>query len=175
MSGAAFNNESAYFYFMKKQISTLLFVLLACSIIISFKQDNDFFEGKMISTNTFTDLEGNNIGKQLEPYLGKQVYYYINSKNYKGYNENQQLLYLYNSASKTYQNFDLMKKNVTKYDVTIKSTTGAEVVKLPNHETVAGYDFEIIQIKKDRSITTYFYSPKIKVDYKNFMNHEFGE
>ncbi|HEX8333912.1 MAG TPA: DUF4412 domain-containing protein [Segetibacter sp.] len=160
---------------MKNHLTRKFLFLVTYIIIVSFSGHDTPFSGRIVSINTFTDLHLNNIGKQLYPYFGKELYYYIDSKNYKTYNERQQLMYLYNSATTTHYSFDKKSKTASKNDVTLKSTTPTIFTKLPNKETIAGYECEAIQARQGKVITTYFYSPKLKLNYNAFLNHEFGE
>jgi hypothetical protein len=154
-------------------MKNILLFALAAVALVGFKQDSQSFEGKIIYKNTFTNLDGRNIGAQLAPYFGYRVEYYINSANYKGVADNH-LFYLYNSASSTYYYFNKNNQSATRYDVTVKSKEQPTVTKLPNKELVAGYKCDMIRIENGKTITTYFFTPAIKVDYKNFLNHEFG-
>lgn len=156
---------------MIKKSLTIFILILLCS---SFSSDNDLFVGKILYKYSFTDLKGNDITDKLKLYFGSEQYYFIDKLNYKTYDENNNLVQLYNSETNTYYYFS-KDKTAKKFDGATLTSQTFKVTKLDKREKIAGYDCESIQVEKDNSTTIYYFSKAIATDPKIFAKHNFGE
>ena len=155
---------------MKKSIVIAFFAV----ILTSFTSDREPFVGKILYKYSFTDLKGNDITEKISTYFGREQNYYIDQKNYKAYDENNNWVQLYNSETNLYYSFN-KEKVAQKFDGATQTSKTFKVTKLDLKEKIAGYDCIAIQVESDNSSTIYYYSPLIKTDSKVFSKHNFGE
>ncbi len=155
-------------------MKNLIAILFLTTLTVAFKADNPLFEGKILYKYSFTDLNGNDITNTMAPALGREQRYYINSKNYKAYDENNNWMQLYNSSTNTYYYFK-KDNTVMKIDGATKTSQKFIVTMLEKKERIAGYDCNSVQIETDGTTTIYYYSPLVKVNANEFSRHIFGE
>lgn len=131
------------------------------------------FTGKIVFTNTFKDLDGNDITEQMAPYIGREVHYFINAANYRAYDENDNWVQLDNLKTNTYYSFS-KEKRATKIDASKTSSTKFEVTKLAEKVKIAGYECDAMQVETDDMTTVFYYTSKVRVDPAVFATHGYG-
>lgn len=151
-----------------------LLLLLVPFLLTSFGSDNALFVGKILYHNTFADLKGNDITDKMAPFMGREQRYFIDAHHYKSYNEQNQLIQLYNSEDNHYY-FVGKDKTAQLIDGSMSTSTRCVVTKLNRQEKVAGYACNALQIETDNTTTVYFYSPAIRTNPKTYARHAFGE
>ena len=152
----------------------LLIITILTVVLTSFTSDNETFVGKILYKYSFTDLKGNDITDKLTPYFGREQHYFIDSWNYKAYDEKNAWMQLYNSETNSYYYFN-KDNTVKKYDGATQTSQKFTVTKLDKKEKIAGYDCESIQVETDNATTIYYFNKTIKTNSKNFSKHNFGE
>ncbi|MFT3703872.1 MAG: hypothetical protein QM802_16020 [Agriterribacter sp.] len=153
-----------------KKISTLI-LLLSLYYTAAYTQN---FSGKIVYSNTFKDLQGKDAGARMEAFFGKEAHYFINDSNYKAYDQDQRLLYLYNASTNTYYSSMPGKTELNKIDAGKKSDEKYQLAKMPETATICGYECISIQEKTASATTLYFFSPNIKVNKTAFQQHAYG-
>ena len=154
----------------------LLLTLIALSLTaFSFNAKAQNFSGKIIYVNTFTDLRKNDITDRMVSYFGKQTSYFINDSNYKAYNENNKLLYLYNSTINTYYSVD--RKTNTAEKINAETVTAKKIKSkvLQDKETICGYECTSVEVKTETGTTVYYFTPLITIDKTKYSKHNYGE
>lgn len=132
------------------------------------------FTGEIQYKYSFTDLQGNDITAQAAPALGLKQHYFVTDSNYKSYNETNVITQLYNSNSNTYYGF-WKDKTAHRIDALTRTSQQYKVTKLDRKEKILGYDCIAIQVETDNTNTVYYYSPFLRIDYKAYAKHNFGE
>ena len=155
---------------MKKSL-----VVLALAITMtSAMPDVETFTGKIQYKYFFTDLQGNDITEKAASVLGREQHYFVNSSNYKSYDEANNITQLYDSRSNTYYGF-WKDKSSYKIDALTRTSQQYTVTKLDKKETILGYKCNAIQVETDESTSIYYYSPLLRIDHKAFSKHNFGD
>ena len=150
-------------------------MIVAVSAVSFMKQKQDS-SIKIIYVNTFTDLKGNDISDQLAHYFGKENHYFINNSNYKAYNENNKLLYLYNSGTNTYYSVIGQDNTAQKVNAqTGDSKSHIKVRRLPQKEMIAGYECSAVELKTGNNSTIYYYNSAVSIDKTNYAKHNYGD
>ena len=149
----------------------LFFFLFAVTALAGHAQH---FKGRIHYQNTFKDLSGKDITGPLVDYLGKEQQYYISGRHYKAYNENNQLIQLYEPETNVYYLIG-KGKAPEKFDAATVTSQKHVVTRLTKTEKVAGYACKAIQVETDQATIVYYYSPKVKVDPAPFARHHMGE
>ena len=153
---------------------TLVIIILTLSLF-SFSHKPAGTGWKIVYVNTFTDLKGKDMTAELAPMFGKLTEYYIDDNNYKGYNEDKKLLYVYNSATNIYYSY-LTLNNTSSRILAIKKIPGkVEIRKLSVKETVAGYECTAFELESEEGITVYYYNPAVAVNKAGFAKHGYGD
>jgi hypothetical protein len=152
-----------------------LFIAIAILLSFSFNKDSKTFSGKIIYVNTFSDLKNNDLKAKLVAYFGQENNYFINDSNYKAYNENNVLLYLYNCSTNNYYSFDRKEKIAKKVNAEKITSKNIEVNMLPGKETICGYECSSLEVKTENGTTVFFFSPLIYINKTNFAKHNYGE
>ncbi len=155
---------------VKRIISASILIILLSSL----KADEDFFVGKIVYEYSFTDLEGEDITEKLAPYYGREQHYYVDLKNYKAYDENNNWVQLYHGDTNSYFYFS-KDKTAQKFNASMSTAQKIVVTRLDKKEKVCGYDCEVIQIETENTTVVYYFNPSIKVDAKVYANHKIGE
>ena len=152
-------------------------VFLAATILalVSFTERMESFSGKIVYVNTFSDLKGNDITDRMVSYFGKQNNYFINDSNYKAYDENNELLYLYNSSTNVYYSCDAKENTAEKIDAGTITARKIRVRSLQDKETICGYECSSVEKKTESGTTVYYFTPLIRIDKKNYSKHNYGE
>ena len=155
---------------MKKTIAILTLTFL----LTAFTPVDESFIGKITYKYSFTDLKGNDISDQMFTYFGKEQQYYIDDKNYKSYDEENNWTQLYNSETNIYYSFN---KDKTAKEIDGSKTTSQifKVTKLDITENISGYECKAFQVETDNATTIYYYTPKLKINISPFLKHNFGE
>lgn len=154
---------------MKKIAILILLLSLCCAR--SFAQD---FSGKIIYTNTFKDLQGKDITARMAPFFGKETHYFIKDSNYKAYDQDQRLLYLYNASANTYYSAQPGNEELGKQDAGKKSEEKYHVKKIAGTAKICGYDCISLEEKTPTVTTIYFFNAAIRVNKNAFQQHHFG-
>jgi len=144
------------------------------TLLVSFQSDNDIFVGEIFYKYSFTDLNGNDMEDKLAPYFGLEQHYYIDGKNYKALDENNNWVQLYHGDDNIF-NFFSKDKTAQKIDGSTQTSKKIIVTKLDIKETIAGYECNAVQIETDNEKTIHFYCPSLKTDPKSFAKHNLGE
>lgn len=138
-------------------------------MLAAFAPDKDVFVGKIIYKYSFTDLKGNDITSKVAPLLGYEQHYYINSENYKTYDEKNNWVQIYKSSDNTCYYFN-KNKTAQKIDGATKTSEKFEVTPLNHTENIAGYDCQAMQVETDRTSTVYYFNSAVKTDVATFAN-----
>ena len=135
----------------------------------------DNFTGKIIYEYQFQEPQtGKDITSQMSQSFGKKQHYFVNDHNYKAYDENGDLVQLYNSSTNKYyfanpNTGELMVLDANKTISEIESVQHSDETK-----EILGRVCKKVTVKTTRGETTYWYSPEIQVNSENFTNHKFG-
>lgn len=133
------------------------------------------FSGKIVYQYDFKDTKsGNNITDQLSGIIGSEQHYFMNSKNYKAFDEDGNLVQLYNAESNKYYFPNPNSGEIMEIDGSVMMSEIISVTKLEGTETILGMTCKILVVTTDTDETTYFYSDEIAVDPSNFSQHKFG-
>lgn len=154
---------------MNKILTPTLLLTLLCTI--AYTQN---FSGKIAYSNTFTDLNNKDITAQMASFFGKETHYFINDNNYKAYDQNNRLLYLYNASSNVYYSSTSGKNNISQTDAGKPTGEKPEIKMLPGKTTISGYECASLEMKTPSGNTTYFFSPGVQINKNNFQHHHFG-
>ena len=153
-----------------KRICLLTVVTLS---LLSFSHKPTTSSWKLVYVNSFTDLKGNDMTAQMARYFGKQNDYFIDDNNYKAYNENNKLMYLYNSSTNLYYSF--INQTAEKIDAGQVTPEKPVVRKLPGKETVAGYECSGIEMETSSSTYVYYFTPSVSINKAAYAKHNFGD
>lgn len=154
---------------MNKIVTPTLLLTLLCAT--AFTQH---FTGKIVYTNTFTDLNNKDISAKMIPFLGKEMHYFINDSNYKACNENNRLLNLYNAATNTYYDAAPGSDDLLATDAGKPTGETYSTKMLAEKATICGYECVSMEEKKSSVTTVYYYSPKVQVNKNNFKQHNYS-
>lgn len=133
------------------------------------------FSGKIVYQYDFRDTKsGNNITDQLSGIIGSEQHYFINSNNYKAFDEDGNLVQLYNADSNKYYFPNPNTGKIMEIDGSFMMSEIISVTKLEGTETILGKTCKILVVATKTDETTYFYSDEIAVDPSNFSQHKFG-
>ena len=153
-----------------KKMKNLLTLILCTSAFVLFGQSNEF-QGKITYQIQYLDSLGNKLDRG-SPKKDRKMYYFISNGNYKSLNEKGEISQLYNSSSnKYYFNYQGQIQSV---DASIQFPKSGKVKKLKGEQKVLGKNCKSLRITSELGITTYFYSDDVKVNHKDFTNHNFG-
>ncbi|WP_276349173.1 DUF4412 domain-containing protein [Daejeonella sp. JGW-45] len=152
----------------------IILLLLLGIGTISATPDAATFTGKIQYRYSFTDLQGNDITDRAAPLLGREQHYFVSDSNYKSYDETNTITQLYNSRSNTYFGF-WKDKTASRIDALTRTSQQYKVTRLNKKEKILGYDCVAIQVETDNTSTIYYYSPLLRIDYKAYAKHNFGE
>ena len=155
---------------VKRIISASMLIILLGSL----NADEGFFVGKIVYEYSFTDLEGKDITEKLAPVYGRAQHYYVDLKNYKAYDENNNWVQLYQGATNTYFYFS-KDKTAQRFNASMPTSQKIAVTHLDKQEKVFGYDCKAIQIETENTTIVYYFNPSIKVDARVYTNHKIGE
>jgi hypothetical protein len=150
-----------------------LIVISIFTVLTSFKVNDDLFIGKILYQYSYTDLQGNDITNKMAAYFGREQHYFIDSKNYKAYDEDNNWIQLYNSETNSYYYFS-KDKSAKKFDGSTQTSQKYTVTKLDIKENIAGYSCDAIQVETDNALTIYYYNRSVRTDAKIFSKHNFG-
>ncbi len=153
-----------------KRILLLTVVTLS---LFSFSHKPATSSWKLVYINTFTDLNGNDITAKMAPYFGKPNDYFINDNNYKAYNENNKLMYLYNSSTNVY--YSVINHAAEKIDAAQATPEKPRVRKLSEKVTIAGYQCSGIEMETSSSTSVYYFTPAIAINKAAYAKHNFGD
>ncbi len=153
----------------------LLILTMLALTLLSFSEEKETFSGKLVYVNTFTDLKNSDITERMVSFFGRENNYFINDSNYKAYDEKNNLLYLYNSATNTYYSCDRGEKTAEKINAEKITAKKIKITSLTNKETICGYECSSIEEKTESGTTVYFFTPAISIDKTNYSKHNYGE
>ena len=152
----------------------ILFLLVMTFTLFSFNRKNETFTGKIVYENTFTNSRHKDVTNRMAPFYGKQNNYFISGGNYKAYNENNDLLFLYNGSTNIYYNWELGKKTAVKFNAEMGATKKWEIKTRSEIDIICGYECASIEVKTEAGTTIYFFTPLIRVDETAFAKHNLG-
>ncbi len=132
------------------------------------------FTGNIQYKYSFTDLQGNDITERAAPILGREQHYFVTDSSYKSYDEENNITQLYDGRSNTYYGF-WKDKTAHRIDALTRTSQQYTVTRLDKKEKILGYDCLAIQVETDNSSTIYYYSPLLRIDYRAYKKHNFGE
>lgn len=155
-------------------MKTTIGLLILLAALVAFKSSEKDFTGKIVYQNKFTDLAGNDMTDRMAAFLGREQHYYINEKNYKSYDEKENLAQLYHAATNTYYAVG-KDKTAQKIDAATGASGKQTIKHLEERERIAGYDCKALRMETDEATVVYYYSPQVKVDPKAYAKHHFGE
>ena len=157
---------------MKKIIIKLLF-FPALMLMASVPADN-FFEGKIIYKNTFTDpLRGVDITTDMKYLYGLEEHFYINQYNYKAYNEQGRMTKLFNAADNIYYRIKATGKAIA-IDATKMSSPKPEISHSDSSISVLGRKCKMVTLTTPAAEIIYFYDTTLTVNKYSFMYHKLG-
>ena len=144
-------------------------------IVVSFNVTTKNFSGKIIYENTFVNSKNQDITKDMSSFFGKENIYFINDSNYRAYNENNELMYLYNSSANAYFDCDTKEKTAEKINAETVTSKKIKVKIVSDSDTICGFVCSCVEIKTESGTTKYFFTPLISVDKKYYSKHNYGE
>ena len=160
-----------YYYLavMKKSLSILLLTF------ICFTANAQFFEGTVTYRNTYKTRIAGVTDDQFSTMMGGIQYYYIKGGDYRSeMNGTLMQWQLYNNKdNKIYTKM----ANSTSAMFNEGSVNNDEVVSAvirKDAETVMGYKCDELIITTKKSVQKYYYTSKLPVNGKLFVNHKFG-
>jgi hypothetical protein len=153
---------------------TLVITIITLSLF-SFNHKPPTTGWKIVYVNTFVNSSGKDITEEVASLFGKLTEYYIDDNNYKGYNENKKLMYVYNNATNIYYSYLPQTNTSTRTDASKKTAGKIEIRKLSVKETVAGYECSAFEVETEEGTTVYYYNPSVAVNKAGFAKHSFGE
>lgn len=152
-----------------------LFVALIGLIVLSaFNGAPRYFTGRIDFVYSFQDAQGKDITAQMAALVGGGQQYFVDEGNYKSFTDKGRFQQLYRSDSNIYYQ-GLPDQSIRKIDASSGASQVFTVKKLADHETIAGYDCEAVEINTDDGTTTYYYSEKIKLNPSLYKRHAFGD
>ncbi|MEQ8526093.1 hypothetical protein [Gracilimonas sp.] len=150
----------------------MIFTFFSSSI---FAQSNSF-TGKILYEYSFQKPDTKeDITDRLAPELGYEQHYFINSKNYKAYDENGNFVQSYNSETNKYYFLDPLTDQIMVINGSIKTSQNVKVTYLDDIEVIMGKKCKKLIVKTERQETIYYYSEEIRVNPEPFLNHHFGD
>lgn len=133
------------------------------------------FSGKIVYQYDFKDTKsGTNITDQLSGVIGSEQHYFINPNNYKAFDEDGNLVQLYNAESNKYYFPNPNTGKIMEMDGSFMMSEIISVTKLEGTETILGKTCKILVVATKIDETTYFYSDEIAVNPSNYNQHKFG-
>lgn len=149
----------------------LAFLFLSSTL---YAQINNF-TGKIIYEYTFQNPEtGQDITNQLALDFGLEQHYFINSSNYKAFDENGDFVQSYNSETNKYYFLNPSTDQVMVIDASTKTSDNVEVIHFEDTEIILGKECKKVVVKTTIAETIYYYSEEIRVNPEPFLGHEFG-
>jgi len=151
----------------------LLVVLMVSWTPIYGQTDN--FTGLIVYEYQFQNpLTGTDLTEQVAQYLGREQHYFINAKNYKGYDENGNISQLYNSKTNKYYFINPTTGQLTEKDAAKSNEEIISIQHFDETEYILGQKCNKLIVETDSKKTIYWYSPQIKVDPRVYKNHKLG-
>lgn len=155
--------------------NTIPAALLCVIVLTSFSHAPRYFTGRIDFVYTFHDAQGNDVTEKMAPFAGRGQQYFVNEGNYKSLTDKGRFQLLYRSDSNILYQAVLPGQPIQRIDAATGASETFFVRKLTEHETVAGYDCEAVEINTDTGTTTYYYSPKITVNPLLYKRHAYGD
>lgn len=145
-------------------------------LAINTNSDNKInFSGKIVYHYDFKDTKtGIDITDRFSGIMGSEQHYFINSNNYKAFDEEGNLKQLYNAESNKYYFPNPNSGEIMELDGSVVLSEIISVTKLEGTETILGMTCKILVVTTKTDETIYFYSDEIAVDPNNFSQHKFG-
>ena len=150
--------------------------LASVTLIFAFASfiEDKVFVGKIRYRYSFTNLAGDDITDRLSPFFGKEQIFFIDTNNYKAYNENNQWVQLYNGNANLYYYFSKDSTAVKIYAST-QSAQKITVTKLTKTEKIAGYNCNTVLIETENTSTIYYYNSSVRTLSQKFAMHNLSE
>ena len=157
----------------------LVFITISCSSTKNsqdeLEENQTAFAGKIVYQYTFNDPEsGQDITDQMADILGYKQHYFINSNNYKSYDEKGNLGQLYNAIDNKYYFPNPRTDEIVVIDASLQMSEIISITHSEETELVLGKVCKKVVVKTETDETTYFYSDEIAVDPSAFESHKFG-
>ncbi|MEN1784639.1 MAG: DUF4412 domain-containing protein [Bacteroidota bacterium] len=153
-------------------LSPIPFVLaLLCAFTIAAQTD---FEGTITYNIKFQDKTGKMTDAQAASFMGMEQTYYLKGNHYKSVMDGHLKMTQYYTGKDTLYS-TMAGVNALIY---IDAKQNKEKVISSNitkgQEVVAGYPCDVLEIKTDKSTTTYYFSPEIRTNPEGYANHNYG-
>jgi hypothetical protein len=134
-----------------------------------------YFSGKIVYHMTYATPAGPEVAAKMAEAMGTENLYYVSGNNFKTYTEKKQLVQLYTGSDNQIQVF-MNGQSVLKTDAG-KGKPGAVVKPLSEKATIAGYPCQSMQVVNEAAglSSTYFYSPRLRVDPQQFSKVAMGD
>ncbi len=155
---------------MKKRFLVLAFAFALTAAV----PDPGLFTGEILYKYSFEDLEGKDITAIKGAELGLAQRYLVSDSSYKSYNENGDIIQLYQARTNMYYGF-WKDKTSLQIDALNRSSQQYTVTHLNKNEKILGYDCRAIEVVTDNTSTVYYYSPEFRINSKGFEKHNFGD
>ncbi|WP_194775030.1 hypothetical protein [Pararhodonellum marinum] len=134
---------------------------------------SEYFEGFILYEYQYYDLDGKDITEMMGPLHGREQHYYINAGNYKAFDENGNLIQLYNSRDNSYY-FNRAGK-LFQLDAGQTYSDPPKFSKISKRKKIAGYTCKGIESQNDSETpSVYFVSDKLKIHTAAFLEHNLG-
>ena len=147
-----------------------LFLILGICILIHCQAvAQAYFEGYILYKYEYFSIDGKNISKQMHDLHPSEQHYYINQGNYVAYDQDQNLMQLYNAEGNQY--FFKRGDGVYKLDAGDVSYKGSGYSLFEKQQKVLKYACK--SVEKEGNLT--YYSDLIRVDPMMFSNHNLGD
>ena len=148
-----------------------LFVFLASIFFLASCVTTTTFQGKIVYKYQYLDKQGKNISDQIKEADTEQQYY-INSANYKSYNQNGELTQLYNSKSNKY--FYNVGMELESVDASTPLPKNFSVQDKKGEEIILDRHCKKILVSSESGSVLYYFDKNLKVNLSPFMKHRFG-
>lgn len=148
-----------------------IFTLILLTSVFTLSGQSNKFQGKITYNIQYLDSLRNKINAESLK-KDQKMYYFISNGNYKSLNEKGEITQLYNHSSNKY--FFNYQGQIQAMDASLKFPKSGRVKKLEGQQTVLNKTCKKLSITSELGTTTYFYSEDMKVDYRKFTNHNFG-
>lgn len=151
-----------------------LLALAIANVLSSTTPDLPPFTGKIQYNYSFSDLQGNDITTMTTELHGREQHYFVNDRNYKSYDESNNITQLYNGLTNTYYGF-WKDKTAHRIDALTRTSQQYIITRQNKTEMIQGYECSAIEVKTDESTTLYYYSPLLRINPNGFLKHNFGD
>lgn len=155
---------------MKHLIFTFAFALL------TLFASAQYFEGKVVYQNKYTSKVSTVSDAQLASMIGSIQNWYIKGGSYRSETDGTYLIWqIYNNQDNKIYTKTSNSNNVFYSDAAISKSENIDIAITKNALTVLGYDCDQLILTTKQGSVTFYYSSKLPVNSKLFVNHKFGD